>query len=148
MKKLPPHFRKYEGRSKPATGRNRNACDPLNALLNFVYGCTISRIETLLVSYGADSTCGFYHADRDNGRKSLVYDLVEPVRPVMDDLLLSFLGKHKLMVGDFNVETRSGVVKLSPECARLVAASVDTPPASVKNSVDLYLQALRSMDYK
>jgi CRISPR-associated protein Cas1 len=143
VKKLPPHFRKYEGRSKPATGRNRNACDPLNALLNFVYGCTTSRIETLLISYGADCTCGFYHADRDNGRKSLVYDLVEPVRPVMDNLLLSFLGKHKLMVGDFNVETRSGVVKLSPEFARLVATSVETPVDDLKNVVAMWMAALK-----
>ncbi len=72
-----------------------------------------------------------------------MYDLVEPVRPVMDNLLLSFLGKHKLMVGDFNVETRSGVVKLSPEFARLVATSVETPVDDLKNVVAMWMAALK-----
>jgi CRISPR/Cas system-associated endonuclease Cas1 len=49
-------------------------------------------------------------------RSSLIYDLMEPVRPSVDRLLYQFMAKTDLRVSDF-FETRQGISKVKCEAA-------------------------------
>jgi CRISPR/Cas system-associated endonuclease Cas1 len=47
-------------------------------------------------------------------RSSLIYDLMEPIRPSVDWMLYQFMAKTNLRVSDF-FETRQGICKVMPE---------------------------------
>ncbi|PJG85621.1 CRISPR-associated endonuclease Cas1 [Conservatibacter flavescens] len=69
-------------------GRNRRPPrDPFNAVLSLTY--TLLHAEAVLAAYGAglDPYIGFYHS-LDFGRESLACDLIEPLRPLVDNWLL------------------------------------------------------------
>jgi CRISPR-associated protein Cas1 len=75
------------------------------------------RIAT--VSQGLDPTIGCLHACRP-GRAALVYDLMEPLRPRMDRLLLDCVHSHTFSPTDFVLDS-NGVCRLHPQLARQVA---------------------------
>ena len=64
---------------------------------------------------GVDLDFGIIHADTPN-RASLVFDLMEPIRPMADMLLLDWFMKITLNRKDF-FETREGICRLSPNIA-------------------------------
>ena len=66
----------------------RQPTDGFNAGINYLYGMLRNQVETAVLSIGLDPTLGIVHRD---GYKmpSLVFDLMEPFRPVMDRLLLT-----------------------------------------------------------
>ncbi len=67
--------------------------DPFNAALNYIYGMAYSSIEKITILSGLDPTAGFYH--RDNYAKpTLVFDLIEPCRPVMDKALVYLFSRR------------------------------------------------------
>jgi len=69
---------KFKGRSYyPAE-------DPFNSVLNFLYGLLSHEILSILESKGFDPYLGFFHSV-EYGRISLVYDMIEPFRPVIAD---------------------------------------------------------------
>ncbi len=67
---------------KRRTGRN--AQDPFNALLNFLYGILRVRCQSSVRLAGLEPELGFLHSDRP-GRPSLALDLMEPFRPLIAD---------------------------------------------------------------
>ena len=54
------------------------------------------------------------------GRVALVYDLMEPLRPRIDRLLLDFVRSHTFTPSDFILEAE-GACRLHPQLARRVA---------------------------
>ncbi len=70
--------------------RNRNTTQPVNAMLNYAYGILEHQVRMQVVAAGLDPRIGFFHgAYRD--KVSLVYDLMEPLRPIVDWLILHFV---------------------------------------------------------
>lgn len=67
----------WEGR------RPRVKADYVNATLDIGYSLLFNIVDSLLQVYGFDVYCGVYHKEFYM-RKSLVCDLVEPIRPVID----------------------------------------------------------------
>jgi len=68
----------------------RPAMDFFNAGLNYLYGMTYSIVEGGIYAKGLDPYSGFLHTD--NYRKpSLVFDLIEPVRPLIDKMWMRLL---------------------------------------------------------
>ncbi len=65
----------------------RGAEDPINAALNYGYGVLYGQIERAIILAGLDPYAGYIHADRP-GKPSLVYDLIEPFRPVAVDRVI------------------------------------------------------------
>ena len=59
------------------------------------------------------------HADQ-RYRSSLATDLMEPARPVADEIVLDLLESRRLRRGDV-VETREGVVRVGAPVARYLA---------------------------
>jgi len=99
---------------------NRHAGHPVNAMLNYAYAVLESQVRIATVSQGLDPTFGYLHACRP-GRVALVYDLMEPLHPRVDRLVLSFLRSHTFAPSDFILDT-SGVCRLHPQLARRIAA--------------------------
>lgn len=91
---LPPSL-KFDGRNR------RPPRDPFNAVLSLTY--TLLHSEAVLTSHGAglDPFIGFYHA-LDYGRESLACDLIEPMRPLVDNWLLGCFRKEILRVEHFS----------------------------------------------
>ncbi len=103
-------------------GGNRNATHPVNAILNYAYGVLESQVRIATVSAGLDPAIGYLHTCRP-GRLALVYDLMEPLRPRVDKLVLDFLRSHTLAAGDIILTSR-GVCRLHPQLARKAAGLV------------------------
>ncbi|MDG6882243.1 CRISPR-associated endonuclease Cas1 [Phocoenobacter uteri] len=88
-------------------GRNRRPPkDPFNAVLSLSY--TLLHSEAVLTTYGAglDPYIGFYHV-LDFGRESLACDLIEPIRPLIDNWIIGLFRTKELREEYFST-TSSG----------------------------------------
>ena len=93
---LPDQF-KFERRSR------RPAMDYFNAGLNYLYGMTYSAVESGVFAKGLDPFIGFLHVDSYK-KPTLVFDLIEPVRPVIDKLLVDLILAGELQPEHFIVK--------------------------------------------
>ena len=66
--------------------------DAFNASLNYLYGIAYSDIEKIIILSGLDPTAGFYHKD-NYAKPTLVFDLIEPHRPIADKALMYLFTK-------------------------------------------------------
>ncbi|MFZ2032094.1 MAG: CRISPR-associated endonuclease Cas1 [Vitreimonas sp.] len=117
-------------------GKNYNASHPLNAMLNYAYAVLESQVRLDVLARGYDPRSGFLHM---SGREqpSLVLDLMEPLRPVVDAGILSLASKEIFSRADFVLRS-DGVVRLNPQLARRVA--------QVAAACDLRTQVVPSND--
>jgi len=83
----------------------RNAKDYFNISINYLYGMLRNQTESSVLSIGLDPALGIIHRD---GYKmpSLVFDLMEPFRPIMDRFLINAI---------FTDETKQEYTQLSTE---------------------------------
>lgn len=103
--RLVPEAYRFEGRSR------QPARDAFNAMLNYTYGVLYSLVEKACICAGLDPYVGLLHTD-NYGKKSLVYDLIEPFRILGDrTALLLFTGRRVKME---YFEPVPGGVALSP----------------------------------
>ena len=118
--RVPEHWLTTQPRESFRTGNRYGATDPTNALIN--YGYALLEAETRIACYnsGLHPGLGIVHADRA-GRASFVYDLMEPVRPVVDRMVLQFVERH-MFSNEECWETREGHCRLDPDLAARVAA--------------------------
>jgi len=68
----------------------RPALDYFNAGLNYLYGMTYSIVESGIYAKGLDPYTGYMHTDFYR-KKSLVFDLIEPVRPLIDKMWMKLI---------------------------------------------------------
>lgn len=87
---VPNHWKTFGMRRSPLSFNARKATNPVNAILNYLY--TVLETETRLAvnALGLDPGFGLLHADAAT-RDSLVYDLMEPVRPKVDAYVLDWI---------------------------------------------------------
>jgi CRISP-associated protein Cas1 len=102
---------------------SQNARHPLNAMLNYGYGILVSQLRTEIVAAGLDPSIGIMHGNSEN-RIPLVYDLMEPLRPVVDRKILQFALAHIFKPGDFTIN-RFGGCRLNPQMGRAVVTAID-----------------------
>jgi CRISPR-associated protein Cas1 len=100
------------------SGRSRHATHPVNALLNYAYAVLESQVRIATVAQGLDPTIGYLHTCRP-GRMALVYDLMEPLRPLVDRLVLGFVLSHTFLPSDFALVV-NGVCRLHPQLGKQV----------------------------
>jgi CRISPR-associated endonuclease Cas1 len=132
VRRVPPHWLTARTRTSPLApkGSGRHAVDPLNACLNYGYGCLAAQCRQALLTEGFDLACGILHADKA-GRDSLTYDLMELERGAVDDLVLTLLGTTTLHYGDF-ARSPDGSLLLHPQITRLLLAGCRVPQARVE----------------
>ena len=127
---IPDDWRQIGGRASMAGNRksyrNRNATHPVNAMLNYAYAILENNVRMQIVAAGLDPTIGYFHGNY-RGKHALVYDLMEPVRPIVDRIALEFLQRHTFSPADF-VLAVSGVCRLNPALARSIVKSVHDSP--------------------
>jgi CRISP-associated protein Cas1 len=121
-KPVPASWSKVGARSMAWQRESNNARHPINAMLNYGYAMLISMVQAEVVAAGFDPTIGFAHR-REGNRIPLVYDLMEPLRPVVDRKILEFALSNTFTPGDFTI-TRLGGCRLNPQMARSLARTV------------------------
>lgn len=99
-----------------------NASDEINALLNYGYAILESEIRKGINAIGLDSSIGFLHELKD-GRSSLVYDLQELGRWLIDLSVIQLLEEKKLKKSDFIV-TENYNIRLRESTAKALIEKV------------------------
>jgi hypothetical protein len=69
---------------------NGHVRHPTGAMLNYGYSCLDSEVRISILAAGLDPEIGYLHSNR-KGRMSLIYDLMEPLRSVVDLAILNFV---------------------------------------------------------
>jgi len=111
-RRIPSHWTRYEGRRSvlASSVQNRKAERPVNAILNYVYALVEAEAILACQAVGLDPGLGVVHSDT-KGRQSLALDVVEPVRPEVDDFVLGLLQRRTFRKVEFT-ETSDGHVRL------------------------------------
>jgi hypothetical protein len=80
-RQFPDNWHSIGARSSPYhLAGNRNAADPVNAILNYAYAALESEISIRAISEGYDPTIGVMHKGSD-GSSKFIFDLMETERP-------------------------------------------------------------------
>jgi CRISPR-associated endonuclease Cas1 len=119
MRRIPEHWRTVGNRQSPLSGGPRLAITPVHASLNYCFALLESETRLGLTALGLDPGLGLgLHTDTPN-RDSLALDVLEPVRPLVEEWLLSWIMQEPLRRADY-FETASGNCRLmSHVCAKL-----------------------------
>ena len=110
--KIPEHWKTFGMRNGIISASPRYACTPGNAMLNYLYAVLESETRLTVVALGLDPGFGLIHVDSAN-RDSLVYDLMEPIRPKVDAMLADWL-LTKPLKREWFFEQRDGICRLMP----------------------------------
>ena len=110
LKRVPEHWRSFGARVSPLTGSPRLACNPPNAILNFLYSLLEAEARLAASAMGLDPGLGVLHVDTP-ARDSLACDLMEPVRPQVDSYLLDWVTRQPLS-REWFFEQRDGNCRL------------------------------------
>jgi CRISPR-associated endonuclease Cas1 len=119
---------------------NRNATHPVNAILNYGYAMLENQMRMHVVARGLDPASGFLHGQY-RGDPGLVFDLMEPLRPLVDRKVLEFVRKNTFTPGDFTLLS-NGVCRLNPHLARNVVRAIDVS-GHVSECVNQFVLELR-----
>src|SRR5207247_6396949 len=87
--RVPEHWLRGGPRTSSGSGFKgpRKANTPLHALANYAYAVLETEARIALQAYGFDPGLGILHTDK-RYRGSLAADLMEPVRPLADEVVL------------------------------------------------------------
>ncbi len=121
-------------------GKNYGASHPVNAMVNYAYAVLESQVRMQVIAQGLDPQTGFLHAGR-RGQPSLVLDLMEPLRPVVDAAILRFAIGETFSGADFTLRP-DGVCRLNPQLARRVA-QIAAEAATASKDVGLSILRLK-----
>jgi CRISPR-associated protein Cas1 len=80
----------------------RTKIDPINTLMDIGYTFLFNMIESMLNLYGFDVYYGVYHKNFYQ-RKSLVCDIIEPFRSIVDKHIKSAYNLGQFKLDDFNL---------------------------------------------
>jgi CRISPR-associated endonuclease Cas1 len=118
---VPDHWRFAGARTSPPSGfkSSRKAATPFHALINYGYAILETEATIALQAHGFDPGVGILHSDK-RYRGSLAHDLMEPIRPLVDGLVIDLVACQALGRSDV-YETREGVCRLRPAMARRLA---------------------------
>jgi CRISPR-associated endonuclease Cas1 len=108
---VPSHWATFGARHSIRTNSPRKAATAGNALLNYLYGVIAGEMTIALSGVGLDPGIGIFHTDQP-GRNSLVYDLIEGLRPRADFWLASWLGEARFSRRDF-YEEADGTIRVT-----------------------------------
>lgn len=119
LTKIPQHWRFVGSRQSPLSGGPRLAVTPAHAILNYCFALLEAETRLAISGLGMDPGLGLgLHTDTAN-RDSLVFDVLEPIRPEVETWLLDWIAKEPLRRVDF-FETPTGNCRLmSQMCAYL-----------------------------
>jgi CRISPR-associated endonuclease Cas1 len=115
LPRVPAHWLSFGARVSPLTGSPRLACNPPNAILNYLYALLESQARLAAATLGLDPGLGVLHVDT-LARDSLACDLMEPCRAAVDAYLLEWITKQ-LLSREWFSEQRDGNCRLVADFA-------------------------------
>ncbi|WP_162800620.1 CRISPR-associated endonuclease Cas1 [Acidibrevibacterium fodinaquatile] len=121
-KPIPETWRRIGPRRSRAQARSRNATHPAQAMLNYAYAVLESQIRIETARIGLDPATGFLHDQRPD-RPALILDLLEPLRPTVDRIVLGVIAGQTFTPADFTLSA-DGTCRLHPALARRLVADI------------------------
>jgi CRISPR-associated protein Cas1 len=123
-KRIPSEWATIGERSSELSALNnaQHATRPFHALLNYLYATLANRIYLYTMIYGLNPTLGIMHTYNPY-RASLVYDIIEPFRPLIDTQLVNLLQSTPLS-REVIKQDNSGQCWFIPEYLQYILASV------------------------
>ena len=92
-------------------------------MLNYAYGILENDVRMGLVGMGFDLSIGVLHTSYER-QQPLVYDLMEPLRPIVDRAILGIVQAQPFTPGDFAL-LKSGVCRVNPQLAKHIVGKID-----------------------
>jgi CRISPR-associated protein Cas1 len=115
-KVIPDHLR-FQGRM--VNTKAMNATDPVNAALNYGYGFLKCECRMAINTVGLEPAIGFLHESADYiTRESLVYDLEEPFRFLVDLTVMQVFESRLLGADDFAWDRDGGLFRIQEDGRR------------------------------
>jgi CRISPR-associated protein Cas1 len=142
LRRVPEHWRAFGARRSPVSGSSRVACNPANAVLNYLYAVLESEARLALVAVGLDPGMGILHVDT-NARDSFALDVMEAVRPNVDAYLLDWMMRHPFR-REWFFEQRDGSCRLMGAFARRLSETAPTWADAVAPVVERVAEMLWS----
>jgi CRISPR-associated protein Cas1 len=113
FKVLPKHLHFQE---RMTLSHQNNATDPVNAALNYGYGFLEGECRRAINAVGLEPSVGFLHDVSDyQTKQSLVYDLEEPFRWIVDLTVTQAFESRRLDVADFYFTGDDYAYRFDPE---------------------------------
>jgi CRISPR-associated endonuclease Cas1 len=147
LTRVPDHWRVFGTRRSPISGTSRRAPNPINAILNYLYTVLESETRLAIQALGLDPGFGLLHVDHAT-RDSLVYDLMEPIRPKIDAYVLDWITRTPLKRSWF-FEQPDGTCRLTASLTIQLSETASTWAREVAPVVEWYAAALsHSLSHK
>lgn len=119
---VPEHWTRVGLRGSGLGGRNRLATSPANAVLNYNYALAEAECRLALLAVGLDPGLGVLHVDQKS-RDSMALDLLEVIRPDVDEWVLGLVQSRTLRAKDF-FETRQGTCRILAPLTHTLAETI------------------------
>jgi CRISP-associated protein Cas1 len=133
-----PHWLTIGNRVSPkSNGNARRAINPFQACLNYLYTVLESRVKRYATCYRLDCDYPVLHSNSRQNRSGLVYDLLEPLRPLVDKSLYQYLSDRTLSPKDF-YETKEGVCRVSVTLATQIIELIKGLEPNINQTVKDY----------
>jgi CRISPR/Cas system-associated endonuclease Cas1 len=124
LPRIPDHWHTVGSRHSPLSGGPRLAVTPVHAILNFCLALLETETRLALSALGLDPCLGLgLHKDAPN-RDSLVFDVLEPVRPRIEEWVLDWIRSEPFRRADFG-ELPNGNCRIA---SRLCTKLSETAP--------------------
>jgi CRISPR-associated protein Cas1 len=124
LRRVPDHWRTFKNRVSPLTGSPRLAANPVNSILNYLYAILESETRLAIAALGLDPGLGVLHMDAP-ARDGLVFDVLEPIRPTVDEYVLNWITRGTLR-REWFFEQRDGSCRLMGPFAMQLAQTSPT----------------------
>jgi CRISPR/Cas system-associated endonuclease Cas1 len=124
----------------------RHATDPINAMLNLAYAKEAGRLGSFLAASGACLAIGFLHQDKAH-RHSVVFDALEPLRPLIDAKVRAFIGNNTFDRGDF-LRLSTGHVRMVPGLIKVVLEKTVLPESDIKSAAEFMLGLISHLGFR
>jgi hypothetical protein len=138
--RVPEHWLTFGTRRSPLSKNARGATTPANALLNYLYPVLESEARLAVNALGLDAGLGLLHADTAS-HDSLVYDLMEPVRPQVDAYLIHWISQSPLKRASF-FEEGDGKCRVMDEITKQLTFTTDTWSREIAPVAEWFLKEL------
>jgi CRISPR/Cas system-associated endonuclease Cas1 len=113
---------------------NRKASHTANLMLNNLFKLPFVVTGFGLLKRGFDPMAGIVHADKQN-RDSFACDVMEAIRPRVDDWLLEFIQRHEFTKKDF-YEKRDGGIRLTLKITPILTETISYWSADIDDVIN------------
>lgn len=141
-RKIPTYWQTITQRTSSLSGTPRKAINPFHACLNYLYAVLATNIKMACSRHNLDAELGILHVDKTI-RDSLVYDLMELIRPKADWLLLNWILAKKFTKDAF-LETPEGICLVNSELVPKIIALAEELIQEINREVAGFARKLKA----